>query len=151
MKTLVKSNRSLLPEFPSLLDNFLTGDMFDWSLGRLTEKSTIPSVNIKETEKTYELELAAPGLDKNKFRVELDNDMLVISAEKENRTEDKDKHGNYTRREFSYESFQRSFQLPERMVEKDRISAKYINGILHVTVPKSSEAKVNPTKMIEIE
>lgn len=151
MKTLVKSNRSLLPEFPTLLDNFLTGDIFDWSIGRLTETNTIPSVNVKETEKSYELELAAPGLDKNNFKVELDNDILVISAERENRTEDKDKHGNYTRREFSYESFQRSFQLSERMVEKDHISAKYLNGILHVTVPKSSEVKVNPTKMIEIE
>ncbi len=151
MKTLVKSNRSLLPEFPSLLDNFITGDIFDWSLGKLTEKSTIPSVNVMETEKSYELELAAPGLDKNNFKVELENDMLIISAQKEKTMEDKDKHGTYTRREFSYESFQRSFQLPERMVEKDKISAKYHNGILHVTVPKSSEAKVNPSKMIEIE
>lgn len=152
MKTLVKSNhsRSLLPEFPSVLDELFNRDIFDWSFNRLAGNASVPSVNIRETEKNYEVEVAAPGLDKNSFKVELDNDMLTISAHKETGKEEKDKEGNYTRKEFSYESFQRSFQLPENVVEKDKISASYKDGILHITVPKSAEAKVNTSRVIEI-
>jgi len=152
MKTLVKSNRnrSMLPEIPSLLDDILTRDIFDWSFGKLAGNATVPSVNIRETEKSYEVEVAAPGLEKNNFKVELDNDMLMISAQRETKNEDKDTEGNYTRREFSYESFQRSFQLPENMVEKDKISASYKDGILHITVPKSGEAKTQSSRIIEI-
>jgi HSP20 family protein len=95
------------------------------------------------------MEVAAPGLDKNNFKVELNKDMLVVSGQKEVRTENKDE-GNYTLREFSYESFQRSFQLPESIVVKDKISAKYRDGILHVTIPKSTEAQVNASRIIEI-
>lgn len=152
MKTLVKSNRNrdMLPEFPSVIDELLTGNLLDWPLGRFTGSTTVPSVNIRETDKAYEVEVAAPGLEKNNFKVELDNDMLMISAQKETKNEEKDKEGNYTRREFSYESFQRSFQLPEDMVEKDKISAAYKDGILHITVPKSTEAKIKSSRVIEI-
>jgi len=151
MKTLVRSNRSLLPEFPSLLDDLFTRDIFNWSVDKqLTGNSTVPSVNIMENEKDFEVEVAAPGLDKNNFKVELDNDMLMISAQRETRNEEKSKEGNYTLREFSYESFQRSFQLPEDMVEKDKISASYKDGILHISIPKSVKAKVKSSRIIEI-
>ncbi|HTA83326.1 MAG TPA: Hsp20/alpha crystallin family protein [Bacteroidia bacterium] len=151
MKTLVRSNRSLLPEFPSLLDDLFTRDIYNWSVDKqLTGNSTVPSVNIMENEKNFEVEVAAPGLDKNNFKVELDNDMLMISAHRETRNEEKNKEGNYTRREFSYESFQRSFQLPEDLVEKDKISASYRDGILHITIPKSVRAKVKSSRIIEI-
>ena len=151
MKTLVRSNRSLLPEFPSLLDDLFTRDIFNWSVDKqLAGNDTVPSVNIIENEKDFEVEVAAPGLDKNNFKVELDNDMLMISAQRETQNEEKNKEGNYTRREFSYESFQRSFQLPEDLVEKDKISASYRDGILHITIPKSVRAKVKSSGIIEI-
>lgn len=151
MKTLVKTNRSLLPQIPSVFDDLLMGEIFNWPFGRLTGSSTTPSVNVRETEKEYEMEVAAPGFDKSNFKVELDNDNLVISAQRENNTAEKNKKGEYTRREFSCESFSRSFQLPERMVEKDKISAKYENGILHLVIPKSVEVAVNPGRLIEIQ
>lgn len=149
MKTLVKSNRSLLPQFPSLLDDFFMRDIFNWTEEKQSGNTTTPSVNIRETDSGYEVEVAAPGLDKNNFKVELDNDMLVISAQKEIK-EDRHTEGNYTRREFSYESFQRTFQLPESMVVKDKISARYRDGILHINIPKSTEAKVKSSRVIEI-
>lgn len=150
MKTLVKSNRTFFPELPSMIDNLFNREIFDWSLGRMSGNANVPSVNIKETANSYEMEVAAPGLNKNDFKVELDNDMLVISAHKEMKMEDKDENGNYTRKEFSYESFQRSFQLPEDLVIKDKITAKYQDGILHVAVPKSNQAKLNAARVIEI-
>ncbi len=152
MKTLVKSNhsRSLLPEFPSVLDELFNRDIFDWSFNRLAGNASVPSVNIRETEKSYEVEVAAPGLERNNFKVELDNDMLTISGHKEDGKEESDKEGNYTRREFSFESFQRSFQIPKDTVVKDKISAAYKDGILHITVPKSTETKINTSRVIEI-
>jgi HSP20 family protein len=149
MKALVKSSGRLIPEFPSLLDDIFDRDIFNWPVERFSGSSSVPSVNIKETKNSYEMEVAAPGLDKNNFKVELNKDMLVVSGQKEVRTENKDE-GNYTLREFSYESFQRSFQLPESIVVKDKISAKYRDGILHVTIPKSTEAQVNASRIIEI-
>lgn len=148
MKTLVKSNGRLLPEFPSLLDEFLGKDFFEFPLTRFSGSTTMPSVNIKETDSAYEMEVAAPGLEKNNFKVELTNDMLVISAQAENKKEEKEE--SYTRKEFSYTSFQRSFQLPESMVLKDKITAKYTNGILHVTVPKAADTQHNASRIIEI-
>lgn len=141
----------MLPQIPSVFDDLFMGEIFNWPFGRLTGNPTAPSVNVKETEKEYEMEVAAPGFDKSNFKVELDNDTLVVSAERENNEEEKNKKGDYTRREFNYESFSRSFQLPERMVEKDKISAKYQNGILHVVIPKSVEATVKPGRLIEIQ
>lgn len=111
----------------------------------------MPAVNVKETNDAYELEVAAPGMSKEDFRVELDNNMLVIAAEKEQKHEDQDEKNGYARREFSYQSFTRTFSLPERMVKGDQISAKYKDGILHISVPKTDEAKVKPTKQIAIE
>ena len=149
MKTLVKSNGSLIPGFSSLLDDIITGDIFEWPLRELPGSTTTPSVNIKETGNSYEMEVAAPGLDKNNFKVELDKDILVISGHKEMNREDKEE--NYTRKEFSYESFQRSFQIPEGTIEKEKISARYKDGILYVSIPKSNEAQAKSSRIIEIE
>ena len=151
MKTLVKANRSMFPQIPSVFDDLFVGEIFNWPFGKLTGNTNIPSVNVKETEKEYEMEVAAPGLDKRNFKVELDNNILVVSAKKENTTEEKNSRGEYTRREFSYETFNRSFQLPEGMVEKDKISAKYQNGILHVVIPKSVATTLNSERLIEIQ
>jgi len=151
MGTLVKNNRSLFPAIPSFFDDMLTRDWLNWPLGHNTNNGSVPAVNIKETNDAYELEVAAPGMSKEDFRVELDNNMLVISAEKEHKNEEQDEKGNYARREFSYQSFTRTFSLPERMVKGDQIAAKYKDGILHISVPKTDEAKVKPAKQIQIE
>ena len=96
------------------------------------------------------IEVAAPGMKREDFHVELDNHVLTISSEREAGRENADKDGPYTRREFSYEAFQRSFALPENKVEGDKISAHYKDGILYITVPKAETAKVKPPKQIQI-
>ena len=151
MGTLVKNNRSLFPTIPSFFDDMLTRDWFNWPANQSANNWSVPAVNVKETNDAFELEVAAPGMNKQDFRVELDNNMLVISAEKENKHEEQDEKGNFARREFSYNSFTRTFSLPERMVKGDQISAKYKDGILYISVPKTEEAKVKPAKQIAIE
>ncbi|WP_460925229.1 Hsp20/alpha crystallin family protein [Pontibacter brevis] len=135
---------------PSLFDDSMMRDWFNWPFNNNTERGSVPAVNVRETKNSFELEVAAPGMDKQDFKIELDNNMLIISAEKENKQEEQDDKGNFTRREFSYQSFTRSFSLPERLVQGDKISAKYKDGILCITVPKSEEAKEKPVKKIEI-
>jgi len=107
-----------------------------------------PSVNVVETEKDYRIDVAAPGLEKDDFNLEVDRDLLVISAEKE--SSDEVKEDKYMRREFNYTTFTRSFQLPEN-VNADEIGANYENGVLKVTLPKLEEDKVAPKKRIEIQ
>lgn len=150
MGTLAKQTRNLFPTMPSFFDDGGMRDWFNWPLSNHTERGSLPAVNVKETDKAFELEVAAPGMNKQDFKVELDNNMLVISAEKENKQEEQDDQGNYTRREFSYQSFTRTFSLPERLVQGDKISARYKDGLLCITVPKTEEAKVKPAKKIEI-
>lgn len=151
MKSLVKSNGTFFPAIPSLLDDFLTRDWLDSSLSnwRATGAS-LPAVNVMETNDDFRIEVAAPGMKRDDFKVELDNNVLTISSQREDKNEEKDENGNYTRREFSYQSFQRSFSLPESKVLGDKISARYVDGILYVTVPKSEDAKVKPARQIAV-
>jgi HSP20 family protein len=151
MKSLVKSNGTFFPTIPSLLDDFFTRDWLDSSLANWRESgATLPAVNVMETNDDFKIEVAAPGMKRSDFKVELDNNVLTISSQLENKTEEKDSNGTYSRREFSYQSFQRSFALPENKVLGDKISARYVDGILHVTVPKSEGAKVKPAKQIAV-
>lgn len=151
MKSLVKSNGNLFPAMPSLFDDFFTRDLFDWSTGNWRSSgATLPAVNIRETNDDFSIEVAAPGMKRDDFKVELDNNILSISSQREEHNEEKDQAGNYTRREFSYQSFQRSFTLPENKVEGEKIVARYADGILQVTVPKKEEAKVKPAKQIAV-
>lgn len=154
MKNLVKSNGSngtLFPTIPSLFDDFFSRDWFDSSLANWRMSgATLPAVNVMETNDDFRIEVAAPGMKRGDFRVELDNNVLTISSQREDKSEEQSDDGNYTRREFSYQSFQRSFSLPERKVLGDKITAKYVDGILHVVVPKSEEAKVKPAKQIAV-
>lgn len=106
-----------------------------------------PAVNIVETDNSYRIEVAAPGLNKTDFVVKVDQDLLTISAKKEASQEDNGE--KYTRREFSYFEFTRNFHLPET-VNAEGIVANYENGILHVTLAKKEEAKPAPVKTIEI-
>ncbi len=131
---------------PNLLE-----DIFDDSLTEngLNTMKSLPAVNIEENEDKYILELAAPGKTKKDFNIELDNDLLTISAEikEENKSEDKDK--NYTRREFNYESFKRSFTLPDT-IDMSKVKANYKNGVLYIDMPKRDEAKKQPKRLIDI-
>lgn len=147
--TLVKRSNRLFPSVPSFFDDFIVKDVFDWSKSNAVNSTSVPSVNVKEDEDKFELEVAAPGLNKNDFKVELDKDVLTISAEVETKSEETE--DNYTRREFGKYSFKRSFTLPEQKVNGDKILAKYTDGILHVTLPKNEEAKPKPAKLIEIQ
>jgi HSP20 family protein len=131
---------------PALANDFFrTKFMNDW-LDEETGFST-PAVNIAEGKEDFRIEVAAPGLDKNDFKIDLDHNVLTISSEKENKKEENE--GSYSRREFSYSSFRRSFTLPES-VEYDKITASHKNGILYITIPKRDEAKVKPARQIAI-
>jgi HSP20 family protein len=138
------------PVMPGLFNDFLTRDLWDWGLSNNSvTNTTIPSVNIKETNDNFEVEVAAPGMRKEDFRVELDGNMLTISSERSD--ENNEKEGEYySRREFSYQSFQRKFQLPKDVVDSDKIEARYENGMLQLVIPKKEEAKQKPPRMIQI-
>jgi HSP20 family protein len=147
--SLNKRNGSMIPTIPALFDDFFSRELFNWGNNNYSSTSTtVPSVNIRETANNYEVELAAPGMDKNDFAITLDGNILTISSSKEKKAEDT--HDNYTRREFSYESFKRSFELPKHVVDEQNINARYENGLLHLTVPKKEEAKQKTPRMIEI-
>ena len=151
MKSLVRTNGNSFSSIPSLLNDFFTEDWLDSSLANWrTAGTTLPAVNVKETNDDFSIEVAAPGLKRDDFKVELDNNVLTISSEMQNQREEADKTGKYTRREFSYQSFQRSFSLPENKVDGGKIVAKYTDGILYVTVPKKEEAKVKPARQISV-
>jgi HSP20 family protein len=137
------------PTWSSFFNDFLNRDWYDWNNQNYSlTNTTIPSVNIKETQDEFEVEMAAPGMAKDDFKIELNNSVLSISSEKESKNETKEGK-NITRREFSYQSFSRSFTLPA-IVETDRITAKYENGILQVNIPKKEEAKPKPLKQIKV-
>lgn len=110
--------------------------------------TTLPSVNIKENEDKFSVEMAVPGFSKSDFNIELNNNELTISSERKEENEQKE-DGRYTRREFSYQSFRRSFTLPNT-VDGEKISAQYKNGVLQVSIPKREEAKPKPPKQIAI-
>ena len=151
MKSLVKSNGSLFPSLPSLFDDFLTRDWLDSSLANWrVSGASLPAVNIAVTNDDFKIEVAAPGMKRSDFKVELDNNVLTISSEREDNAEHHNQNGNYFRKEFSYQAFQRSFSLPANKVLGDKITARYVDGILYVTVPKSEEAKVKPAKQITV-
>ncbi|MEP7267826.1 MAG: Hsp20/alpha crystallin family protein [Saprospiraceae bacterium] len=134
---------------PSVLENFLR-PWTDWTSFRDFDISplTVPAVNVVENHKNFEMTLAAPGMEKNDFKIELDSNVLTISSEKEDIVEDKG--DRYSRKEYNYASFRRSFTLPES-VSKDKIDAKYENGILKVKLHKKEDAiKATVTKAIEV-
>jgi HSP20 family protein len=111
-KSIAKTNGNLFPASPSLIDDFFGRDWLDSSLATWrTSGSTLPAVNVRETSDEFMIEVAAPGMQRDDFKVELDNNVLTISSQKEDNHEEKDEAGNYTRREFSYQSFQRSFHF----------------------------------------
>ena len=134
---------------PMLFDDFFSRELFNWGNSNFSNtKTTVPSVNIKETSESFEVEVAAPGMEKKDFNITLDGNLLTISSQKEHRSQNTG--DNYTRREFSYQSFQRSFELLKDVVNEEGITASYENGVLHLTVPKREEVKQKAPRMIEI-
>jgi HSP20 family protein len=148
--TLVKRNGSLLNPLPMLFDDFFNRDLFNWNNSNFSDtNTTIPAVNIKETPENYEVEVAAPGMTKDDFKVELDGNVLTIRSENNSQKEEREDE-KYSRKEFSYQSFQRTFTLQKDVVDIDKIAAKYENGLLHLLIPKKEEAKQKPPKLIQI-
>ena len=149
--SLMKRNGNLFNTFPALFnDDFFTRDLFNWGLSNNSNTgTTIPAVNIKETPNSFEVEMAAPGMKKNDFKIELDSNVLTITSEKS--MEPVQREGEkYSCKEFSYQSFQRTFTLPKEVVDDDKIEARYENGVLHLVIPKKEEAKQKPARTIEI-
>ena len=151
METLVKRN-GLFPLVPvnNFFDDLFTKDVFDWTDRNFSSiGSNLPSVNLKETDDLLKIELAAPGMKKEDFKVEIDNNTLLISSEKEEEKEETGKKDNYIRKEFNYQSFFRSFSLPE-YIDESKIEANYKDGILHVNIAKKEGGKRKTTKRIAI-
>ena len=150
MSIVKRNNNNWMNDMPGLFDDTFTNNFFNWGLGNFSNTNTsIPAVNIKETGDAFEVEMAAPGMTKSDFKVELDNNLLTISSEKKVSNEEKD-GDRYTRREFSFQSFQRSFQLPKDVVDADKIEAKYNDGLLRLVIPKKEEVKKRPPRTIQI-
>jgi HSP20 family protein len=148
--TPVKRNGNLLNTLPGLFDDFFAKDLFDWNNANFSMQGTsLPAVNVKETAENFEVEMAAPGMKKEDFKVELNNNVLTISSEKQNEHEEKEGE-KYTRKEFNYQSFQRSFTLAKEAVDADNIQAKYDNGVLRLLIPKREEVKQKPSRLINI-
>ena len=139
--TMIKwHNRNPLAD---MVNNFFDNDLADFFGKRVSD----PAANILENPDSFELHIAAPGMKKDDFRINLDNSILTISVEMEDEKNESIK--NYTRREFYYGSFSRSFTLP-KTIDLDKIRADYDSGILKVMLPKKEESKVDMKKVIKI-
>jgi HSP20 family protein len=153
MFNLKKSNMTLVKTkpngsvIPKLVSDFFDTDLF--SVPKLFDFNglKVPAANVSENNAAYTIELAAPGFDKNDLKVEVDSNVLTISASREK--EKKDEKENYRRREFAFESFTRSFNLPENGLP-EKVSANYENGILKISLPKKEVTLPKSKKEIKI-
>jgi HSP20 family protein len=135
-------------QFPTLFSDFFDTERFFGN--RWFEKEfnqNLPAVNVRENGKEFCVEFAAPGFKKDDFKVDVEDNVLVVSAEREK--ESNEENDRFTRREFSYSSFSRSFTLPQN-VNSENIDAKYSDGILKLSIPKKEAAKAKPTKQIKV-
>ncbi|MBS9524559.1 Hsp20/alpha crystallin family protein [Litoribacter ruber] len=130
-------------------DFFGSENPFTWEdkFWNIDQNIEVPSTNVLEDEQNFKLEIAAPGFEKGDFKIDIDEGVLTISAEKEHSSDET--NDKYRKKEFSYSSISRSFRLPET-VEQERIDAKYDNGILKVNLPKKEPSAPKNTKRIEI-
>jgi len=136
---------SLVP-FVQIVDDLFSKSFHDFSGGQLFRQNA-PAINVLDLEKEIRLEVAAPGLEKNDFKINVENNYLVISAEKKQENAESKEH--YTRKEFSFQTFKRMYELPEN-VNGESITARYENGILNISIPKTVPAE-KPVKSIVIE
>ncbi len=147
-----KEDRAMLPttnkrfRLPGLLDDFFSSD---WLSDRSNwdDSNSLPAVNISETKDSYEIDLAAPGIDKKDLKLDLQNNVLTVSCEK--REQHEQNEDNFMRKEFNYSSFSRSFTLPET-VNADKIKADHTNGVLKIHIPKKPEAVERGPRQISI-
>ncbi|WP_420149501.1 Hsp20/alpha crystallin family protein [Spirosoma sp.] len=153
--SLVKFNGN--GKLPSLLDEFMGRDMNElfnfntnWpGITRSQVGTLIPAVNIRESTDRYHIEVAAPGMKKEDFTLTLDNGKLTVATQQQHQEEVKDQDGQYTKREFSYHAFARSFWLPDSCAQ-NRIEARYADGILHIDLPKKEDAIPKAPTQIQI-
>ena len=145
LPTVRKNEQNWLPSF---FNDFFSDE---WPAMR-TAANTAPAINVKEEEKAYHVEIAAPGIAKEDFKVHVtDQDELVVSVEKKQENKEEDKKSKFLRHEFNYSRFEQSLLLPEN-VNKDAIAAKVENGVLHIELPKLDPVvQKQPTKVIEIQ
>lgn len=148
MTTLVKTNKTRYPWLGPEFANFFNED--DFFQDRFWQKNVMnkPAINVREIDDYYLVELAAPGLSKKDFEIIIDNGYLKIFVEKSSKMEDE--KDNYSRREFEYNSFERSLLLPENIIE-EKVKAKYENGILKFKLTKDEVFVKHPSKRITIE
>ncbi|WP_186758061.1 Hsp20/alpha crystallin family protein [Echinicola salinicaeni] len=151
MSHALKKNNGSHSVFSDLLQpmSWFNRDLFDFDTNLMSSRLGInmPTANITEGPKEYRIDLAAPGLEQKDFNIEIENGTLCISAERE---EEKDvKEDEFSRKEYSFNSFSRSFGLPDN-IDEGKIEAKYSKGVLKVTIPKSKETPAKPVHKIEV-
>ena len=145
---LIKRNDSY-PSFSNLFGDFFDKAFSDWSSTNFSlTNTTLPAVNIQESKDDFLVSMAVPGMSKKDFKLDLSDNILTITSEKEDEKMEEEK--SYTRKEYSYQSFSRSFTLPKNVVNDEKISAKYENGELKILIPKKEEAKPKKPKLISI-
>lgn len=143
MRTLVKTYN----QRPFLFDNVFGKDWNDIFTPTFTGIHNVPAVNIVEHESGFRLEVAAPGLKKEDFKLNLENNVLTVSAKLE--TSNEETTEKYSHKEFSFQTFKRTFTLPET-ANAEQISANYADGVLKVEIPKKEEAKAKEPRLIEV-
>ena len=134
MKLFKRNLSDIKPKFPNIIEKFWGKKITDEAANN-EEVSVVPSVNISDVEKAFEVSVALPGLDKKDVKIEIKNNFLIVSSEKQYEKEEKDK--NWMRREYGYASFQRQFQLPDN-ADQDKIQAEMKKGVLSITVAKKA-------------
>lgn len=145
--TLIRANNRL---YPNVFNQLFNRELIDWTnTGFSAEDTTLPAVNILEDENRIQIEVAAPGMKKEDFKIDLDRNRLTISAEVT--SENGESNDRYSRKEFNYRSFRRLFNIPVETINGDRVEAAYKDGILVVTLPKREELKPKPARAIEIQ
>jgi HSP20 family protein len=145
LPTIRRQNQNWLP---SIFNDFFNDEWFPMRAAM----SAAPAINVKESDKAFEIEMAVPGMTKEDFKVHVnDKDQLVVSVEKKNEKKEEDKSSKFLRREFNYTRFEQALLLPEN-VDREAITAKVCSGVLHVVLPKLADVPAKePTRVIEIE
>lgn len=145
LPTIKRQNQNWLP---SIFNDFFNDEWFPMRAAM----SAAPAINVKESDKAFEIEMAVPGMTKEDFKVHVnDKDQLVVSVEKKNEKKEEDKSSKFLRREFNYTRFEQALLLPEN-VDREAITAKVCSGVLHVVLPKLADVPAKePTRVIEIQ
>jgi len=147
IKKPTESNFNVLPSLPSWFDDILGKGLGTEFMANFNTGLTLPAVNVIDSDYEFVIDVAVPGLKKSDFDIDIDNRVLSIGVE--SKTESNENAENYTRREFGYASFKRTFAIPDS-VNTEAISADYNDGILKIHLPKREEAKKKPVKKIKI-